>query len=292
MRLLSYNDPARGERLGVLVRDRVLDAGDLGADTPTTFHALLADVDGGVARLRDRILATPPAGRMLDEIELLPPLSRPGKIVAVGRNYRAHAAEEGVDPPVEPLLFAKWPTAVVGPGATISWDAELTSQVDWEAELAVVVGRTARRVAPDAALDHVLGYTCLNDVSARDLQFGDGQWTRGKSLDTFCPMGPIVVTADELGDASDLAISCRVNGEPVQEARTSQMFFGVAEIISHCSTAFTLEPGDVIATGTPSGVGAFRKPPRFLADGDEVTVEIEGIGRLVNRCRVGARAAA
>jgi 2-keto-4-pentenoate hydratase/2-oxohepta-3-ene-1,7-dioic acid hydratase in catechol pathway len=293
VRLLSYRDPVRGERLGVLIRDRVLDAGDLGADTPATFRALLADVDRGLARLRDRIPARPPAaGRTLDATELLPPLSRPGKVVAVGRNYRAHAAEEGVEPPSEPLLFAKWPSAVVGHGATVSWDANLTSQVDWEAELAVIVGRTARRVAQDDALDHVLGYTCLNDVSARDLQFGDGQWTRGKSLDTFCPMGPVVVTVDELGAASDLAISCRVNGEAVQEARTSQMFFGVAEIISHCSAAFTLEPGDVIATGTPSGVGAFRSPPRFLADGDEVVVEIEGIGRLVNRCRVEARAAA
>jgi 2-keto-4-pentenoate hydratase/2-oxohepta-3-ene-1,7-dioic acid hydratase in catechol pathway len=139
------------------------------------------------------------------------------------------------------------------------------------------------------ALDHVLGYTCLNDVSARDLQFGDGQWTRGKSLDTFCPMGPVVVTCDEL-DASDLAIRCLVNGETVQDSRTSRMFFGVADIVSYCSTAFTLAPGDVIATGTPSGVGAFRNPPRFLQDGDEVVVEIEGIGRLVNRCRVDAAA--
>jgi 2-keto-4-pentenoate hydratase/2-oxohepta-3-ene-1,7-dioic acid hydratase in catechol pathway len=145
------------------------------------------------------------------------------------------------------------------------------------------------------ALDHVLGYTCLNDVSAREIQFGDGQWVRGKSLDTFCPMGPVLVTADEVGDPQRLAISCSVDGEVVQSSNTAMMFFGVAEIISHCSQAFSLEPGDVIATGTPGGVGVFRDPPRFLADGSVVTVEIERIGRLTNRCRteigVGAGAA-
>jgi 2-keto-4-pentenoate hydratase/2-oxohepta-3-ene-1,7-dioic acid hydratase in catechol pathway len=131
----------------------------------------------------------------------------------------------------------------------------------------------------------VLGYTCLNDVSARDLQFGDGQWIRGKSLDTFCPMGPALVTADEVGDPQDLAIRCSVGDELVQDARTSAMYFSVAEIISYCSRSFTLEPGDVIATGTPGGVGVFRDPPRFLGDGDRITVEIERIGRLENTCR-------
>ena len=141
----------------------------------------------------------------------------------------------------------------MGHGADIRWDPGLDGQVDYEAELAVVIGRTARRVSVADALDHVLGYTCLNDVSARDLQFGDGQWTRGKSLDTFCPMGPVLVTADEIGDPQDLAIRCSVGGEVLQEARTSQMYFSVAEIISYCSMSFTLEPGDVIATGTPVG---------------------------------------
>jgi 2-keto-4-pentenoate hydratase/2-oxohepta-3-ene-1,7-dioic acid hydratase in catechol pathway len=175
----------------------------------------------------------------------------------------------------------------VGHGAEIRWDPALTTQVDWEAELGVVIGRRTRHVGRGEALDAVLGYTCLNDVSARDIQFPDGQWTRGKSLDTFCPMGPVLVTPDELGDPQDLAIRCLVNGEAVQDSRTSQMYFGVAEIIAYCSQAFTLEPGDVIATGTPSGVGTFRTPPRYLADGDEVVIEIEGIGRLVNTCRVG-----
>ena len=146
-------------------------------------------------------------GQPLAETELLAPVPRPGKVVAIGRNYRAHAEEEGVEPPTAPLIFSKWPSSVIGHGAAIRWDPDLTGQVDYEAELAVVIGRRARRVPVDAALDHVLGYTCLNDVSARDLQFGDGQWTRGKSLDTFCPMGPVLVTADEIGDPQDLAIS-------------------------------------------------------------------------------------
>jgi 2-keto-4-pentenoate hydratase/2-oxohepta-3-ene-1,7-dioic acid hydratase in catechol pathway len=231
----------------------------------------------------DRILQD---GRSVAESELLAPVPRPGKVVAIGRNYRDHTAEEGVDAPRDPLIFAKWPSSVVGPDADVRWDPSLTQQVDYEAELAVVIGRTARRVAEADALDHVLGYTCLNDVSARDLQFGDGQWTRGKSLDTFCPMGPALVTADEIPDPQALAIECLVNGRVMQRANTADMYFGVAAIISHCSWAFTLEPGDVIATGTPGGVGIFRDPPVLLADGDVVTVAIEGIGRLQNTCRL------
>ena len=187
--------------------------------------------------------------------------------------------------PAAPLVFAKWPTSVIGDRAEIRWDPGLTGQVDWEAELGVVIGRRARAVDEADALDYVLGYTCLNDVSARDIQFGDGQWVRGKSLDTFCPMGPALITADEIGDPQDLAIGCLVGAERVQDARTSQMYFGVAAIVAYCSRSFTLEPGDVIATGTPGGVGVFRDPPRYLGDGDVVTVEIERIGRLVNVCR-------
>jgi 2-keto-4-pentenoate hydratase/2-oxohepta-3-ene-1,7-dioic acid hydratase in catechol pathway len=248
---------------------------DLLAGGPDLLAAL------GGAATAERILES---GRPADGLDLLGPVPRPGKVVAIGRNYREHATEEGVDPPAAPLVFAKWPSSIVGAGAEIRWDPALTSQVDYEAELAVVIGQTARRVSESDALDHVLGYTCLNDVSARDIQFGDGQWVRGKSLDTFCPMGPALVTTDEIPDPQVLAISCDVGGERLQEANTSQMYFGVAAIVSYCSQAFTLEPGDVIATGTPGGVGVFRKPPRFLADGDVVAVEIEGIGRLENAC--------
>jgi 2-keto-4-pentenoate hydratase/2-oxohepta-3-ene-1,7-dioic acid hydratase in catechol pathway len=294
VRLLSSRTSA-GERLGVVIGDRWLLASDVVEGAPGTMADLLAAGPATLAALRDGIGATGSAssgGQLLADADLLAPVTRPGKVVAIGRNYREHVGEEGVDPPPAPLVFSKWPSSVVGPGADIRWDPALTAQVDYEAELAVVIGRRARHVSVADALDHVLGYTCLNDVSARDIQFGDGQWVRGKSLDTFCPMGPVLVTADEIGDPQALAISCRVGSELVQEASTSQMYFSVAEIISYCSAAFTLEPGDVIATGTPGGVGVFRKPPRFLGDGDRVVVEIEKIGRLENVCRFESAEAA
>jgi 2-keto-4-pentenoate hydratase/2-oxohepta-3-ene-1,7-dioic acid hydratase in catechol pathway len=288
MRLCSYRDGPLGERVAVIDQDWALPASDLAPDGPQTMAQLLVGGREAIAALGaaidpERIRRD---GRPVAELELLAPVPRPGKVVAIGRNYREHAAEEGADPPTAPLIFAKLASSVVGPGDDIRWDPALTNQVDYEAELAVVIGTRARRVPVERAVEFVFGYTCLNDVSARDLQFGDGQWTRGKSLDTFCPMGPVLVTADELGDAGDLAICCLVNGEQRQSARTSDLFFGVAEILSHCSHAFTLEPGDIIATGTPAGVGAFRSPPVWLTDGDEVVVEIERIGRLVNRCRI------
>jgi 2,4-didehydro-3-deoxy-L-rhamnonate hydrolase len=285
MRLCSYRESGGDERLAVVAEERALPAADLIPNGPSTIGDLLAGGERVLAALWDADLARIRRdGTPLDEVELLAPVPRPRKVVGIGRNYREHAAEEGAEAPGAPLIFGKFPTSVIGPKDEICWNAALTEQVDYEAELAVVIGRTARRIAPEDALAAVLGYTCLNDVTARDLQFGDGQWTRGKSLDTFCPMGPILVTTDELGDAGDLAIRCTVNGEERQAARTSDLYFGVAELVSHCSQAFTLEPGDVIATGTPAGVGAFRKPPVWLAPGDEVAVEIERIGRLVNRC--------
>jgi 2-keto-4-pentenoate hydratase/2-oxohepta-3-ene-1,7-dioic acid hydratase in catechol pathway len=287
MRLISYR-AAGGDGLGVVAGEAWLPAEALDPDAPRTMAGLLAAGAAGLDLLRaaeagDRIRTE---GRALAEIELLAPVPRPGKVVAIGRNYRDHTTEEGVEPPTAPLIFSKWSSCVIGPEDEIRWDPLLTNQVDYEAELAVVIARTARRISQADALDYVLGYTCLNDVSARDLQFGDGQWVRGKSLDTFCPMGPVLVTADEIPDPQGLAISCRVDGRILQEASTADMFFGVAEIISFCSQAFRLDPGDVIATGTPGGVGIFRDPPVLLGDGDEVVVEIERIGRLRNVCRV------
>lgn len=293
MRLISVRT-VHGETLAVVVEEKWLPAADLVDGGPATMEALIRAGDGALGTLRTAAATAPFAdrGASIEDADLLAPVPRPGKIVAIGRNYRDHTTEEGVAPPPAPLVFAKWPSSVVGPDSEVRWDPALTQQVDYEAELAVVMGRTARDVSVEDALDHVLGYTCLNDVSARDLQFGDGQWVRGKSLDSFCPMGPALVTADELGDPQDLGISCFVGSERVQDARTSSMFFSVAEIISYCSRSFTLDPGDVIATGTPGGVGVFRDPPRFLDDGDRVTVEIEKIGRLEITCRVGARAVA
>jgi 2-keto-4-pentenoate hydratase/2-oxohepta-3-ene-1,7-dioic acid hydratase in catechol pathway len=287
VRLISTN-VAGAETLGVAHDERWLPAAEIRAGGPGTIGELLSLGPAAIAALAGAVgdgAVVRDRGRELNGQQLLAPIPRPGKIIGIGRNYRDHAAEEGVEPPAAPLIFGKWPTTIVGPGSEIRWDPTLTTQVDYEAELGVVIGRIARRVTESAALDYVFGYTCLNDVSARDLQFGDGQWVRGKSLDTFCPIGPAIVTTDQIPDPQRLRLSCTVSGERLQDATTADMYFGVAEIVSYCSQAFTLEPGDVIATGTPSGVGAFRKPPRYLTDGDVVVVEVEGIGRLENTCR-------
>jgi 2-keto-4-pentenoate hydratase/2-oxohepta-3-ene-1,7-dioic acid hydratase in catechol pathway len=215
------------------------------------------------------------------------PIAIPSKIVCIGLNYRDHAEEQGVDLPEAPLLFAKWPNTLIGAGEAIVIPP-ITSKVDYEAELGVVIGARLRNVSEENALEGVRGYLCLNDVSARDLQFADGQWVRGKSLDTFCPVGPKLVSADNVPDPQHLSIRALVNGRVLQDSSTAQMVFGVAAVIAHVSRAITLEPGDLIATGTPAGVGAFRDPPVFLQPGDEVTIEIEGLGALTNPVRAAA----
>jgi ureidoglycolate lyase len=222
------------------------------------------------------------------EAELLAPLLAPGSIVAIGLNYLDHCREFGTEPPEAPIVFVKLASSIRGPTATVEWSTAVTETVDWEAELGVVIARAAKDVPAQSALDHVFGYTAINDVTARDVQRAEAQWVRAKSLDTFCPLGPVVVTADELPDPQRLAIRSRLNGETMQDSSTAEMIFGVAELVSILSRSFTLRPGDVIATGTPLGVGAFRDPPRFLADGDLVEVEVEGIGILRNACRVKA----
>jgi 5-carboxymethyl-2-hydroxymuconate isomerase len=207
---------------------------------------------------------------------------QPGKIVAIGLNYLDHIRESNLPQPARPLVFAKFPSSVTGPGDPIVVDPELTTQVDWEVELGVVVGRRMRDVAVDTALEYVFGYTVCNDVSARDVQFSESQWTRGKSFDTFCPVGPVVVTADEIPDPQALALGTRVNGEAMQDSSTGEMLFGVAELLAFCSRSFTLEPGDLLLTGTPWGCGYFMDPPRALRVGDIVECEIERIGVLRN----------
>lgn len=227
--------------------------------------------------------ATLPRGSVLAlaDVEIGPPVPRPGKIVCIGLNYRDHAAESNMPVPSSPITFSKYPTAVIGPGRAIQLPA-VSTQVDYEAELAVVIGRRAKHVPVERAYEVVLGYTNLNDVSARDLQFADKQWQRGKSCDTFAPMGPAVVTKDEIADPHRLRIRLRVNGETLQDSSTEQLVFGVDRLVSFLSETITLEPGDVIATGTPPGVGFARKPPIFLKDGDTVEVEVEGLGVLSN----------
>ncbi|MEZ5309647.1 MAG: fumarylacetoacetate hydrolase family protein [Microthrixaceae bacterium] len=221
---------------------------------------------------------------LVESVEMLAPVERPGSVIAIGLNYADHALESGLEPPSAPVTFAKLPQSVIGPGEVIRWDQEQSTEVDYEAELAVVIGTEARDVPVGSALQHVLGYTCCNDVSARDAQFADGQWLRAKSFDTFCPLGPWIVTPDEIADVQNLRIACRVNGEYLQDSTTSQMIFGVDEIISYLSRFITLLPGDVITTGTPVGVGFARTPPIYLSHGDTVEIVIEGIGVLRNTC--------
>lgn len=211
------------------------------------------------------------------------PIAVPSKIICVGLNYRDHAEETGLALPSRPLLFAKWPNTLIGPGDAIVLPA-ISDEVDYEAELGVVIGKQASRVTVADALGHVQGYVCANDVSARDIQFLDGQWVRGKSLDTFCPVGPLV-PASEVPDPQALRIRAILNGRTLQDSNTAQMIFPVAEVVSFISQAITLEPGDLILTGTPAGVGFARRPKIFLRPGDEITIEIDGVGALTNPVR-------
>ncbi|CAN5796665.1 fumarylacetoacetate hydrolase family protein [soil metagenome] len=218
----------------------------------------------------------------LEDVQLHAPIARPGKIIGIGLNYEDHAAETGADIPEKPIVFAKYPNTINGPGAPIRIP-KITKKADYEAELAVVIGRSTRNVEAEDALDYVFGYMNANDVSSRDLQFSEGgQWTRSKSIDTFCPTGPYLVTKDEIGDPQNLSIKCTLNGEVMQEGNTKKMVFSVAEIVAFLSTGMTLEPGDIIVTGTPPGVGVACDPQVFLKDGDEVSIEIDGLGTLTN----------
>jgi 2-keto-4-pentenoate hydratase/2-oxohepta-3-ene-1,7-dioic acid hydratase in catechol pathway len=268
---------------------------DAVADLPSLLRhgdAGLAAAGAGLAFARERIasgagpeLARAGAILELDAVRLRAPLPRPGKIVAVARNYAAHAAERGHrERPAEPVLFLKAPSSVIGPDDAIELPAASQS-VDYEGELAAVIGRSAREVSRDEALACVAGYTAATDVTARDFQNVRGQHFIGKSCDTFCPLGPALVTADEVGDPQGLALRTLLSGVEVQSGRTGAMLFAVAELVAFASRLMTLEPGDVILTGTPAGVGAAASPPRWLREGDVVEVEIERIGRLRNPVR-------
>lgn len=268
-----------GDRVAALEVDGIATLDDLIAAGPAALDAARAAAAGALEE----------AGEPLRPGMLDAPLRAPSKIACVGLNYHDHCRETGMDPPDRPLIFAKFASSLTGPDAPIEWPEGLSDQVDWEVELAVVIGRRVRRVGEDEALDAVFGYTAANDVSARDLQFADQQWVRGKSLDTFCPLGPAIVTPDEFGDPQDKRLVARVNGETMQDSTTAEMIFGVAETVSFLSNACTLEPGDLILTGTPWGVGGFRDPPVFLKPGDTVEVEVEGVGVLANEVRRTAK---
>ncbi|MBM4386789.1 MAG: fumarylacetoacetate hydrolase family protein [Deltaproteobacteria bacterium] len=220
----------------------------------------------------------------LDEIEFLPPVENPGKIICVGRNYPEHAAEQGAQIPDHPIIFSKFASALCGHRGYILKPPE-TEKLDFEAELAVVIGKGGKNIKAESYFEHVAGYMNFNDVSARDVQAADKQWTRAKSFDTFAPCGPFLVTKDEIDDPHNLHIRSFLNCNPMQDSRTSLMLFKIPVLIEFISRAITLEAGDIIATGTPAGVGVFRDPPVFMQPGDVIEVEIEGLGRLRNRIR-------
>jgi 2-keto-4-pentenoate hydratase/2-oxohepta-3-ene-1,7-dioic acid hydratase in catechol pathway len=256
-----------------------------GAVAAETRGGRLRSIDGeAVSVLLGGPSSQPPPGTDLGafaEATLVAPV-KPRKIVAIGLNYRDHIEEAAMDPPEAPVVFAKFPSSIVGPDAPIVIDPAVTERVDWEVELGVVVGWSMRNVRAEDALSRVFGYTVANDVSARDVQFADGQWVRGKSIDTFCPVGPLVVTAEEIPDPQALTLRTLVNGEVVQASTTALMLFSVAELLAYCSQSFTLEPGDLVLTGTPWGCGEFMTPRRSLGHGDVVEVEVDRIGRLRN----------
>jgi 2-keto-4-pentenoate hydratase/2-oxohepta-3-ene-1,7-dioic acid hydratase in catechol pathway len=262
------------KRLGALKGDVIVDITEVAPD-------MLSLIKQGSAALLAADKLTPRSAYALDAVEYLPAVDA-GKVVAIGRNYHDHAVEGGSEPPKSPLIFTKFTNALAGHNARITLHA-ISSQIDFEAELAVVIGKRASKVSEADAPKYVFGYAPLNDVSARDLQFSDGQWVRGKSLDGFCPIGPFITTSDEIADPQALKIEGVLNGEVMQSSNTKMMIFGVAYLIHYISQAIALEPGDVIATGTPEGVGVFRKPPVLLKDGDVFEVAIEGLVALRNQ---------
>jgi 2-keto-4-pentenoate hydratase/2-oxohepta-3-ene-1,7-dioic acid hydratase in catechol pathway len=267
LKLVTYSVDGNGPRVGSLEGEEI---------RPLAHEDMIEFIEYG---------GSPEPGEdtvPLTEARLHAPIAGPEKIIGIGLNYEDHAVETGVDIPEKPIVFAKYPNTVIGPGETIRIPP-ITDQADYEAELAVIIGRAARNVPESEALDYVFGYANANDVSSRDLQFSEGgQWTRSKSIDTFCPLGPFIATKDEIEDPQNLSIRCVLNGEVMQDGTTSKMIFSVAELVSFLSQGMTLFPGDIIVTGTPPGVGSARDPQVWLKDGDEVTIEIEGLGSLTN----------
>lgn len=286
MRILRFTSTDDTKRIGARLGDgRVLDAtGLVDLDNYNDHYDLNGPFLQSLYRHVELAQCGKPELPVIDaeDIELLPPVPRPGKIIAVGLNYGDHALESEMEAPEWPLIFSKFSSSVIGPGDTVELPNG-SKEVDWEAELGVVIGRETRDVSQEDALNAVLGYTCVNDVSARDFQFADGQWQRGKSCHTFCPLGPEIVTTEDIHDPQTLSIKMILNGKTVQDANTADMIFDVRRLVSHLSSFTVLEPGDVIATGTPPGCGFAMEPPVYLQSGDEMMVCIDQIGDLFNQ---------
>ena len=287
MKLISYRLKDEKIHLGAVIEDKIVNLHQLSAgELPDSMLGFLQSGDSAMQVAKD-LLDHARGDIPLDAVKLLSPIPNPSKVVAIGLNYMDHIREANIGVPELATMFCKYPSAIIGSGDEIRWSTGLTQQVDYEAELAVVIGKTAKNVSEADAYDYIAGYMNCNDVSARDLQFKPGdQWLRGKCLDSFCPLGPYLVTRDEIDDPHQLSIKCEINGQTMQESNTDEMIYRIPYLINYLSQAFTLLPGDVIATGTPHGVGAFRNPPIWLEHDDVVAVTIEGLGVLSNRCAV------
>ncbi len=279
MRFVSFMNPQGLTAPGAIVQDAVFDL------RPAGFTDILHVIQGGGAARKtiDTYLESTPAsiGIRLPSAALLAPIPRPPKVICVGLNYRDHAAEARMEIPPVPTIFSKFSNTIIGPGAPVILPRN-TKKPDYEAELAFVIGLGGRHIPADRWRDHVFGYMCLNDVSARDFQLATSQWLMGKTFDTFAPTGPWITTADEIEDPHNLDISMEINGEVLQSSNTRELIFGIPQLIEFLSSVFTLEPGDIVTTGTPAGVGFSHKPPRWLRPGDEMVVSIQGLGELRN----------
>ncbi len=316
MQLVSFVH-GRRPRLGVALAGRILDLqaahlamqekeeGPLSAGSRRLAAAQLPadcrsfiEVGAGALAAAGRVVAAAAAGQLpadlvaapgepvwyeAEAVRLLAPITNPAKLICIGLNYRDHAVETNKPVPKNPVLFAKFATSIIGPRQPIVHPGtHITQRLDYEAELAVVIGKAGKNIPAAAALDHVFGYTIMNDISARDLQMEDGQWLKGKALDTFAPLGPALVTIDEVPDPHNLRISLTLNGQTMQDSNTGNLIFKVPQLIAYISQLMTLLPGDIIATGTPAGVGMARRPPVYMQPGDEVAVEVAGLGVLSN----------
>lgn len=279
MKLATFMSPGEAPVAGVVAGDRVYSLAALGY---TNTIDVIAQGEAAKAAIESYLRPLPEAaGKPLDRVVLLAPIPKPPKFVCIGLNYRDHAAEAKMEIPAVPTVFSKFNNAVIGPGAKIVLPKNSTKP-DYEAEFAFVIGVGGRYIKAEDWRKHVWGYTCVNDVSARDFQLATSQWLMGKTCDTFAPMGPWLMSADEIADPHNLSISCSVNGEKLQNSSTRELIFGIGALVEYLSSAMTLEPGDIISTGTPAGVGFSHRPPKWLKPGDEVVVEIEGIGALRN----------
>lgn len=280
MKLVTFIGQDALAQPGVIQNGRVVGLARLGY--ASTIAVMVAG-DGAKAQIQSFVNANEPSSPMLETVKLLAPVPRPPKIICIGLNYRDHAIESNMAIPEVPTVFCKFASSVIATGEDVVLPKNSTKP-DYEAEFAVVIGKGGRYIAAEKWEEHVYGYLNLNDVSARDYQLATSQWVIGKTFDTFCPMGPYILTKDEVADPHNLEIKITINGEVLQHSNTKHLIFNIPTLIAHLSSVMTLEVGDIISTGTPAGVGLGRTPPRWLVAGDEMVVEVEGLGQLRNKC--------